>query len=360
MDTWWHAGVSDPTALGVPSRLVVFLPATVYVDHPFDIPVWIADDGRQLVKEGTSALVTLTVDSGPMAGPGAVLTCPGGLSARSMRAGPNAGLALFSSCAAMRAGDFTLDATASDVESTIVPMPMIAPDGDVPLHVLPATEAEQNAIELNANSSGLPYAVVSWGRAITLHVRFSRHGANQPFQLQASPRTTSTWQPVADLQTDADGTASISVRPDVSTWYRVVYAGSPMLAAGRSRLFTAAVQFVATQRPINATPRVIRRGATMRFETMVRPLNASLPAAKVTFQLWHRVGGQWRLSSTRTRSVDSSGVARVNITFAGAGDWYVRSLARTVLALNPAVVPDVWLGALGQSESTSISRIRVR
>jgi hypothetical protein len=355
-----HSAAPAPSALGVPSRLVVFLPETVYADHPFDIPVWIADDGRQLVKEGTSALVTLTVDAGPMAGPAAVLTCPGGLSTRSDETGPNAGLALFSGCTVLRAGDFIVDATASDVRSRIVPAPTIAPDTGVALHALASTEAPQEAIELTADSSGLPYAVVPWKASITLRVRFTEHGANQRFQLQASPRTTSTWQAVADLETDANGGAAVSVRPSVSTWYRVVFAGSPMLAAGRSRLFTAAVQLVATQRPVNTTPRVIPRGATIRFETTVRPVVASLPAAKVSFQIWHRVAGQWRLASTRTRSIDSSGVAKVNITFGGTGDWYVRSLARSVLAPNPAVVPDVPLAALGQSESTPISRIRVR
>lgn len=358
-DARGHPGGIAPTTLGVASRLVVFLPETIYVDHPFDIAVWIADDGKQLIKEGTSALVTLTVDPGPMAGPAAVLTCPGGLSARSNENGPNAGLALFSDCTVLRAGAFTLDATASDVRSTIVPTPTIAPDTGVLLHALPSIEAPQEAIELTADPSGLPYAVVPWGSSITLRIRFVEHGANQPFQLQASPRTTSAWQVVADLETAADGTASISVRPDVGTWYRVVFAGSPQLDAGRSRLVTVVVQSVASQRPNNSRPRVIGRGSTIRFETTVRPVIASLPATKVAFQLWHRVGTQWRLSSVRARPVDASGVARINITFGGTGEWYVRSLARAVVPQNSPVVPDVPLAALGQSDSTPIARFRV-
>lgn len=354
-----HPGALTPTTLGVPSRLVVFVPETVYVDHPFDIAVWIADDGKQLIKDGTSALVTLAVDPGPMAGPAAVLTCRDGLSVRSNENGPNAGLALFSGCIVLRAGDLTLDATASDVRSTVVPTPTIAPDMGVALHALPSTEAPQEAIELTADPSGLPYAVVPWGASITLRIRFVEHGANQPFQLQASPRTTSAWQLVADLKTDASGMATISVRPGVGTWYRVVFAGSPQLEAGRSRLATVVVQLVASQRPINRTPKVIRRGTTIRFETTVRPVMASLPATKVAFQLWHRVGTQWRLSSVHTRPVDSAGVARINITFGGTGDWYVQSLARAVAAPNSSVVPDVSLAALGQSEVTPRARIRV-
>jgi hypothetical protein len=354
---------SDQIALataGVPSRLVVFLPETVYVDHPFDIAVWIADDGQQLVKEGTSAVVTLTVDPGPMASPAAVLTCPGGLSARSNEAGPNAGLALFSGCTALRAGDFALDATASDVQSTIVPAPTIAAAAGVPLHVLASTEAPQEAMELTADPDGLPYAVVPWGTPIVLRLRFTEHGANQPVEIQESPRTTSSWRPVADLVTDANGTLTYTVRPGVSTWYRVVFAGSSELTAGRSRLFTALVRAVAKQRPVGSTPRVINRGATLRFETTVRPVLDQAGPMKVGFQLYHRVAGQWRLASLRTRAVDSAGVARINIIFAGAGEWYVRSYAKGQLALNAAVVPDVLLVALGQSEPTPVSRIRVR
>ena len=359
-DVTEHRGAVVPATLGVASRLVAFVPETVYVDHPFDIPVWIADEGQQLVKEGTSAVITLTVDQGPMAGPAAVLTCSGGLSARSNETGPNAGLALFSGCTVLRVGDFLLDATASDVRSVIVPAPMIAPDAGITFHALPSTEAPQEAIELTADSSGLPYAVVTWGASPTLRIQFSEHGANQPFQLQESPRTTSAWQLVADLETDADGTATIAVRPAVGTWYRVVFAGGPALAAGRSRLFAAVVQAVASQRPINVAPRVIRRDGSIRFETTVRPVIAGLPATKVAFQLYHRAGSQWRLASTRTRPVDASGVARINIIFGGTGDWYVRSLARSVVAPNSPVVPDVPLAALGQGEPTPISRIRVR
>ena len=186
------------------------------------------------------------------------------------------------------------------------------------------------------------------------------HGANQPFQLQAGPRTASSWRTVANLVTDADGTASISVRPDVSTWYRVIYQGSPELAAGRSRLFTALVQAVARQRPVHDAARVIDRGTTVRFTTTIRPVLTGQAPMKVGFQLYHRVGGRWRLAAVRTRPVDASGVARINITFGSRGDWYVRSYGKGQLANNPPVDPDGFLVALGQSEPTPIARFKVR
>lgn len=351
---------------GPPSRLLTFLPGTaselfpgrVYVDHPFDIYVWLADQGGQLVKAGTSAVVTLAVDPGP--DPGPVLSCPGGLSVPTNTTEPNAGLAVFAGCTFDRAADVSLSATASNVVSTTVPAPAIAPQTGVPLQVLPSVEAPQESITLTLEGTANPYVVLPHGRSATLRVRFAEHGANQPFQLQAGPRTASTWRPVANLVTDADGTASIPVRPDVSTWYRVIYEGNPELAAGRSRLFTALVQAVATQRPVHGTARVIDRGTTVRFTTTIRPVLAGQAPMKVGFQLYHRVGGRWRLADVRTRPVDASGVARINITFGSRGDWYVRSYGKGQLASNPPVDPDGFLVALGQSEPTPIARFKVR
>lgn len=354
----WMAPVSTLAAVGVPSRLVVFVPDTVYVDHSFDVFVWIADDGKQLVKDGTSATVTLTVAAGP--GPPAVLACPAGLTVPSMTTGPNAGLAVFTGCTADRAGDFALTARASNVVSTIVPTPSLAPDEGVPLRVLPAIEAPQESITLTPDSSPNPYAVLSWGESVTLRVQFTEHGANRSFELQESPRTTSTWRAVANLVTDQDGAATYSVRPRLSTLYRVVYAGGTDLAAGRSTIFTALVRAVARQRPIHKAPRVINRGTTIRFTTTIRPVIDGLAPMKVGFQLYHRVVGRWRLASLRTRTVDATGVARINITFGSAGEWYVRSYAKGQLATNALVIPDAFLVALGQSEPTPIARFSVR
>jgi hypothetical protein len=358
-------GVMTAAGYGSPSRLLIFLPGTAseafpgtaYVDHPFEIDVWIADAGRQLVKDGTSALVTLAVDPG--AEPRPALTCPGGLAVRTNTTGPNAGLAAFTGCTFDREGDVTLSASASDVASTVVPTPTIAPQVAAPLHVLPSVEAPQEAITLTLDGTGNPYVVLPYGRSATLRVAFTEHGANQPFQLQEGSRTSSTWRAVADLTTGDDGTATIAVRPSVSAWYRVIYRGSPELAAGRSRLFTALVQAVASQRPVNGTPRVIARGTTVRFTTRVRPVIAGLAPMKVGFQLYHRIGGTWRLASLRTRAVDAAGVARINITFAAPGDWYVRSYAKGQLARNVPVNPDGVLAAIGGSEPTSIARFRV-
>lgn len=350
--------VAAAAELGVPSRLLVFLPYVSYVDHPFNIYVWIADDGQQLVKEGTSATVTLAVDPGQEPRP--VLSCPGGLSAPSKTSGPNAGLAVFAECTFDRAGVVTLTATASNVVSTIVPAPTVAPHAGVPLQVLPSIDAPQESIRLTLDGTEDPYVAAIYGQSVRLRVAFMGHGVNQPFQLQESPRTTSTWRPVADLVTDPSGVATLSVRPDVSTWYRAVFTGSANLAAGRSNILTALVRAVATQRPVHGTARVINRGTTIRLTTTVRPLLDGLVPMKVGFQLYHRTGGRWRLASLRTRPVDAFGVARINITFGSPGDWYVRSYAKGQLANNSPVDPDGFLVALGQSEPTPIARFRVR
>lgn len=362
------AGSSGAAAAesGPPSRLVLFLPGTasadfpgtVYADHPFDAFVWIADAGGQLVKDGTSALVTLAVDPGTGSRP--VLSCPAGLTVRSNTSGPNAGLAAFTECTFDQDGEVTLSASASDVVSTVVPTPTLTPQVGAPLRVLPSVEAPQESISVTFDGTTKPYVVLPYGRSASLRIAFTQHGSNQPLQLQEGSRTTSAWRVVANLTTDADGIATFVVRPSVSAWYRVVYLGSPELAAGRSRRFTALVQAVASQRPVHATARVIDRGSTVRFTTTVRPVIEGLAPMKVGFELYHRVGGRWRLASLRTRPVDAAGVARITITFAAPGDWYVRSYAKGQLAPNAPVERDGFLAAIGGSERTPIARFRVR
>jgi hypothetical protein len=64
-------------------------------------------------------------------------------------------------------------------------------------------------------------------------VQFTRGGANQPIRIEQRNELIA-WTRLADLTTDANGSASLSHRPSVSTSYRVVFAGNADLQAGRS------------------------------------------------------------------------------------------------------------------------------
>lgn len=353
--------MSDPTGqvVGPPTRLLGFYPDLVYATHPFNVVVWIADAGEQLVKEGTSATISLAIDSSQ--DPATSLACAGGLTLPTNTAGPNAGVAVFTGCRVDRIGSVVLIATASNVVSPVVPTPTLTADlsHHIPIH--PATEAPMHSVTVRLNDSTEAFAFVTIGQPVTIKVVFGDKGANRPFQLQEAPRTTSTWRPIADLVTDAQGMATFTTQPDRNTFYRAVFAGAPDLPAGASPSSIAVVAATARQSPTHAMPRRIAAGTTVRFTTTVRPvLTGPVSAMKVGFQLYHRVDGRWRLASLRTRPVDANGVARINVTFAGKGEWYVRSYAKgQVTTVSPAV-PEMYIAVLQQSAPTSIARFSVR
>lgn len=335
-------------------------PDLAYAARPFDVFVRMRDQFIDTVTEGTVATVTLSIASGPVFG--AVLACPGGLSQPTGTSGATPGTVTFRNCTIDQVGSgYFLRATASSVVSNHMPTPVVAPDDWGPVRVAETIDAPQHAITLTVNDSPHTSTVAVWGRPVTLRVVFSEHGVNEPFQLQAARRTEEIWRPIADLMTDQNGFAIFSHQPIMSTTYRAVFQGNADLAKGSSAQVSVLLHPVARQRPMHATARVIQRGTTIRFTTTVTPVaHGPVTAMKVGFQIYHRVAGHWKVASLRTRPVDAAGVARINITFGSAGDWYVRSYAKGQLASNVPVDPDLFLVAMGQSSPTSIARFRVR
>jgi hypothetical protein len=55
-----------------------------------------------------------------------------------------------------------------------------------------------------------------------------------------------------------------------------------------------------------------------------RPARPELAPARVSFFLFKRTSGAWRLVSTRNVFIDSAGLARTTWTFGSTGDYYVR------------------------------------
>lgn len=331
-------------------------PSEAYLTRPFDVRVAIVDSlqyPQSIVTTGTSATISLAIDT--RTDPLGTLACASGLSVPTATAGTSAGLATFTGCTFDRVGTYGLVASATNVVSTTVPTPVFA-DARAPfIHVGTAIEAPQDTIKLGiAHDGSSPY--FTWGQTVTIRVTFTVHGANQPFQLQQTTRAMTDWVPLANLVTDAGGVATYSYRPSVSTHYRVVYAGSPDLAAGTSERKGFLLFALARQSPANATPRVIRRGTSVTFATTVRPLLPELAPARVSFAISHRVSGKWKVVAWRYATVDSSGVARVTIKFGGPGEWYVRSTAQPRWSGEPEAAPAVaWT-----SRPTPIARFSVR
>jgi hypothetical protein len=291
-----------------------------YIGRPFEVTVAIVDAFMQVVTEGTTAMVTLAIETSPVAG--AVLACTSGLARPTETTGGGAGTVTFSGCTIDRQGEFSLQATAAGVVSTTIPAPTIAPAQGGAIRVRGPEAAPQETIKVAALFEP---PVITWGQTVTVQVTFTQHGSHQPFQLQQSTRTMQSWTRLADLVTNAIGVATFAYRPSVTTRYRAVFMGSPGLAAGTSATAGILLFSLAKQRPIQAVPKVIRPGTTVTFATTVRPLLGDLPAPQVAFALYHRVSGSWRLAKSWLRTADSLGVARMTLKFGSRGEWYMRS-----------------------------------
>jgi hypothetical protein len=335
-----------------PIRLLFWdLPTEVYASRPFDVVLAIVafpDSLGVVVTEGTSATVTLGVESSPVAG--ATLACASGLSLATETSGPGAGTVTFSGCTIDRVGEpYVLRAVASNVISTVTPTPVLETASSThygAIRVRPSIEAPQDSIQLSITHDG-DATWVTWGDTVTVRVRFTVNGASRAFQLQQTTRLMSTWTPVADLVTNAGGVATWSYRPTVTARFRVVFAGAPDLPAGTSASPGFLLYSYAKQVPTHTTPRAIRRGTSVTFATTVRPLLPELPPARVAFLIYHRVSGTWRLATQRFATVDSAGVARMTLKFAGLGEWQVRSKAFARWVGDPETVPAVaWASRL--------------
>jgi hypothetical protein len=335
-----------------PTRLLFWdLPNDVYAGRPFDVVVAIVafpDGLGVVVTDGTSATVTLALDSSPV--PGASLACASGMTLPTETSGSGTGTVTFSGCTIDQVGEpYVLRAAASNVMATTMPPPVLEDVTSVhhgPVRVRPAIEAPQDSIQVTITHDGAA-EWVTWGDTVTVQVRFTERGANRSFQLQQTTRQMTTWWPVADLVTDANGLATYSYRPTVSTRFRAVFQGAPDLPAGTSASPGFLLYAYAKQVPTQTRPTVIRRGTSVTFATTVRPLLPDLPPARVAFLIYHRVSGTWKLASQRAITVDSTGVARMTLKFGGLGEWYVRSRTFARWAGDPETAPAVsWTSRL--------------
>ena len=119
---------------------------------------------------------------------------------------------------------------------------------------------------------------------------------------------------------------AFSVAPTIRTSYRVTFAGAADLAPGRSG---PAVVTVAQKVTLSPTPtstfRTIRHGTTVAFTATARPTPSS--RTTLTFQVYRRSSGVWRLVLTKSISSDVGGTARLSVRFATIGDYEIRARA---------------------------------
>ena len=280
---------------------------TANVAFPVQPVVAIVDaTGQTFVGDAASQpAVTLALGT-PL--PGVSLSCTGGLSSVAA-----AGVATFAGC--------TLNGSAPGA-ILVASAPGLAPASTAPF----AVGIAPPTLTLSA-----PGGAITWGQGVQLTAALVPPGPEDPagrtVHLQRSLDGV-TWGPVADLVTDAQGTASVANRPAANTWYRLVFDGTPDMAATASPALRVLVRRVALLRPDRSgTVRRVARGTVIAFSTLVRPVQASVTPGPVEYRLYQLVSGSWVLKRSWTVTPDATGLAPLSVTFGTRGSWMVRSIA---------------------------------
>jgi trimeric autotransporter adhesin len=281
---------------------------------PIQPVVAIQDAGGNTVTSGTNSTATITLSLAAGGPAGAVLTCTGGLSKVAV-----AGVATFAGCAVNTAGTHRLVATASNLAAATT---VTAVTGNPFIVTAPGA-----AITLTTSAPIPPGAqnpVILWGQGFTLTTQFGTNGASKQFQLQGS-RDLITWTTITTQTTDANGRATFFYTPVTNLYYRVVFAGTGDLGAANSNQVRTVVRHLGLLRPTNhGSIKTISRNTSIQFTMTARPARPELQVALVSFYLYKRTSGVWRLVSTRNVFIDSAGLARTTWKFASTGDYYVR------------------------------------
>lgn len=175
------------------------------------------------------------------------------------------------------------------------------------------------------------HATVTWGASIRLTARLASDGpapvVGRTLHLERSADGV-TWVPVADLTTDASGTAVRTERPAANSVYRARFDGAADFAAADGPTVAVTVRRLAILQPgAAAGTRRVARGAAVWFGTLVRPTRGSGAAGPVEYRLLRLEGRTWVVTRSWTVTPDAAGRARTRVTFSSRGSWIVRSRA---------------------------------
>ncbi|QIM21760.1 hypothetical protein G7075_12540 [Phycicoccus sp. HDW14] len=170
--------------------------------------------------------------------------------------------------------------------------------------------AQQSTVGLTAPSSvRYPDAVSLRGNAVWQGGALSGRG----LVVQAQKVGSTTWSQVATVTTSSNGNYAVSLKPAVSTRYRVGYAGSGARTGTWSSVRTVSV---APSVSIRATRTTVPKGASVTVSTVVGPKHAS---SVVTLQRW--TGRSWVSVTTRKLSSSSAASAVVRPSASTSYRW---------------------------------------
>jgi GH25 family lysozyme M1 (1,4-beta-N-acetylmuramidase) len=147
-------------------------------------------------------------------------------------------------------------------------------------------------------------------------------GANRPVAIQRRSPADATWVTIANLTTDASGTATYSYGPPHSTEFRAVFPGAADLGAATSLSVAVNVYHTASIQPYNSSVKSITRGTRITYTAIVRP-RAPSGTQTASFLIYQRVGGAWVYRTSATKAL-VDGATTFSWTWSRSGEWYIR------------------------------------
>jgi hypothetical protein len=218
-------------------------------------------------------------------------------------------------------GIATITFTVAATNGTIHTVTATSPGGITGTSTNITTSAPPAVISLT-RSRGM----ITYGESVSLFVQFGTNGANRPFVLEYTSVGVA-WATIANLTTNASGSASFAYSPTRTGYVRARFAGTTDLGAATSGVYIVGVRQTVTLSPHRAGTAIIGKGRSITFSSTVRPLRPDLLPSRVTFRFYRSVGGTWVLRYERHVATDSLGVARTTFRFGVGGTWSVRAFA---------------------------------
>ena len=157
---------------------------------------------------------------------------------------------------------------------------------------------------------------------VTLTVGLQPLGASRPVEIQRLSPVDTTWVTIANLTTDASGTATYSYGPPYNAQFRAVFGGASDLGPATRPSATVSVYYSGSIRPYYSSVKSIARGTRITYTAVVRP-RAPSGRQTVSFLIYQRVGGAWVFRTSATKAL-VDGSTTFSWTWSSSGEWYIR------------------------------------
>jgi subtilisin family serine protease len=296
---------STPTALTILAPAASGMVGAALLGQP---AVGILDAAGYLVTLGPGAAlpVTLTVVTNPGS---ATLACAGGPTVVAV-----GGVARFSGCTIDAPGTgYVLRAAAPTLTGVVGAPFAVAPAGSQP------------TLSLSASPAVISYGATA---SLTAHAALPG-GANIAVDLEAGGG--GIYGPTSGGTTDASGLASLAVTPAISSTYRVRTTAPGTGLVEVSAPVRVVVNATARLASAIASGRTIARTTRVTLTETIRPSGGTAARGRARFDVYQRTSSGWVRRRTLYANASSTGLARVTLSLASVGSWWIRSRAESTV-----------------------------